>query len=293
MVGCIYIYICIYTYYIDFAGVSTFVLHAFHKCFTHKLFQRFACLLPFTRLQDVEKEKESEANKIIYQRFCEKWKYTGDIPDIVEQPDPNLEWGLGCSTCIAYAATLPDLEGRKGAGVWGVYQFGTEGTLQFGLLKRHCCAVRSHSKFHRRAVAAIKDVEEQGELNDQVATAAQFSANYEAVLTKANVALAYEDHCKVARRSGDVVNFPAVRCNRYASDNCTKATEAAITRDQHIKIISKTNPLSWATISEDGRAGVQEYFLRCAFKNYDVEDILLDLKESSGKKAASHPTLDR
>jgi hypothetical protein len=118
-------------------------------------------------------------------------------------------------------------------------------------------------------------------------TTLRFFANYKANKDNhSNVAQAYVDHCEVARSSGDVINYPSMRCSRWCSDRMTTATSAAITAQQHDRLLSEKNPPGWANWAQDGRKGVEQRLLRCAFQDLTVEDMLIAmLPQGDGKKA--------
>ena len=252
--------------------------------------------------QDVKKDKPAETNQEKWKRLEVKWRASGELGDIVEQPDPALPFGLGCGRCIKFAKTRPsDRKNRNAGGIWVKYECGARASLTLEELKRHC-QYPSDSTFHNNAVRHEKlshvRHEELGNgevpssasvetLNEEVPTSAQFLANFGANMSPiSNVAEKYVDHCKVARTSGDVVNFPATRSSRWGSDRCTVATSTAITHQEHEKLLSRTNPLEWATWAADGRKGVEQHLIRCVFKDFEVLEILMAMCSAESKKVA-------
>ena len=256
-----------------------------------------------------------------YIKLREKWRsrvVEGDEVMIIEQPDLEKPWGLGCVICSRYSASLKTAakgtasssgeaaasskSGEAGASVWATFSVGRSGSAKslgiedilrhVGKASRSKSSCRFHAKaldHFKRAGAADPDTEPLAQPavgqdeRDDVPTLSQFRICYD-VIKRVTPPLGqtYEAEVTRAREAGDAT-AAVRRGGEHTPPKIAQSVAAALfEQDRQLLLQGKIAAIG---IAQDARKGLELTKVRFVTKNFDVHTRMIGLHAAPHKKA--------
>ena len=231
---------------------------------------------------------------------------------IIEQPDPEKPWGIGCVVCSRYHSWLSTKtktateeaaasSGEGGARAWATFSVGSRGAKSLGIedLLRHvgrASAAKSPDRFHAKALdhfknsrAADPDTEPLvqpstglGE-RDDVPTLSHMRICYD-VIKRVTPPLGktYEVECTRAREAGDAA-ATARRGGKHAAVKIARCVaEALFEQDRQLLSQGKIAAIG---IAQDARKGLELTKVRLVTKSFEVHTRMIGLLSTPHKRA--------
>ena len=166
----------------------------------------------------------------------------------------------------------------------------SEGKFAGGKCRNMRCSLKKHlmGSKHVQAARKARGEQEDDTVADDVPTDAQMYITYD-IVKKDPVAGGgpqYEERCRDARASGDLINVPAFRCSPPIFHQNVHSIAEAVKIYIFEKLLSKRNPVKFMCWAEDACKQFEQMMVRVVFKDRSEEDILVKWHWHMGKASA-------